>query len=161
MWCSQKETTISTKRESRGLHCNSFCGKFYLCLKNQCPVYLPHGTHYRPLHWTQGPHHSFLLWLQFCFKRPIQTGIQESLSQAYSAAKACFNLCRITAGSEGSLNHWQAEWVAHRLLHALPHLWSWAELKTPKVFPEHGSDFDRLAQILRGSVDLTGSLLIY
>lgn len=79
MWRSEKETSPSIKRESRGLHNHwnfSLCGKFFLCLKNQCSVYLHHSTHYSPLHWTQGPHHSFLLLVQFCFKRLTQRGIQ-------------------------------------------------------------------------------------
>lgn len=80
----------------------SLCGKFFLCLKNQWSVYLHHGTHYRLYTGHKAPiTHSCCCCI--LFQKGHANRKAGSLSQAYRAAKACFNLCHTTAGPKGPL----------------------------------------------------------
>lgn len=75
MW-SERDQSINQKRKQRPAQPLklSLCGKFFTHPKNKSSVYLHHITHIGAL--DTRPHDLFLLLLQFCLKRLIQTGSQ-------------------------------------------------------------------------------------
>lgn len=137
-------------------------------------------SHHLLQHWgfTRGPWGTALHFKQsFCLKFTYEhwtnytmgiywgcTSSSMTPHQAYSAAKACFNLCHITAGSKGPHTiQAQTDWMSGLQTSLCPFssLWSRVEQQTPKAFPEYGSDFNRLAQILTCQFRCDWSLLIY
>ena len=124
------------------------------------------NSHHLLQHWgfSRGPWGAALHFKQsFCLKFTYEHRTKYAMGhilrmyssltfhQAYSAAKACFNLCHITLGFKGPRTiQAQTDRMSGLQTSLCPSLslWSQVEQQTPKAFPEHGSDFNRLAQIL-------------